>query len=113
MRISDWSSDVCSSDLPGRPSGEEILQEEVGAAFFFARRLQQAATILVADFGGGTSDFSLMRFERGPGGMTATPLGHAGVGVAGDAFDFRIIDNVIAPRLGKGDRTSTRLNCSH
>lgn len=76
--------------------------EPVGAAFFFARRLQQAATILVADFGGGTSDFSLMRFARGPGGVTATPLGHAGVGVAGDAFDFRIIDNVIAPRLGKG-----------
>src|SRR3546814_10080239 len=43
-----------------------------------------------------------MRFERGPGGMTATPLGHAGVGVAGYAFDVRIIDNVIAPRLGKG-----------
>ncbi|MFC3675794.1 Hsp70 family protein [Ferrovibrio xuzhouensis] len=76
--------------------------EPVGAAFFFARRLQQAATILVADFGGGTSDFSLMRFERGTKGMTATPLGHAGVGVAGDAFDFRIIDNVVAPRLGKG-----------
>jgi hypothetical protein len=32
----------------------------------------------------------------------AEPLGHSGVGVAGDAFDFRIIDNVVAPRLGKG-----------
>lgn len=76
--------------------------EPVGAAFFFARRLKQDATILVADFGGGTSDFSLMRFRKTPAGVTAEPLGHSGVGVAGDAFDFRIIDNVVAPRLGKG-----------
>jgi hypothetical chaperone protein len=75
--------------------------EPVGAAFFFARRLQAEATILVADFGGGTSDFSLMRFRKTTGGISAEPLGHSGVGVAGDAFDFRIIDNVIAPRLGK------------
>lgn len=76
--------------------------EPVGAAFFFARRLKQDATILVADFGGGTSDFSLMRFRKTPRGMTAEPLGHSGVGIAGDAFDFRIIDNVVAPKLGKG-----------
>lgn len=76
--------------------------EPVGAAFFFARRLQADATILVADFGGGTSDFSLMRFRKSKNGVTAEPLGHSGVGIAGDAFDFRIIDNVVAPRLGKG-----------
>jgi hypothetical chaperone protein len=76
--------------------------EPVGAAFFFARRLQRDATILVADFGGGTSDFSLMRFRKTAHGISAEPLGHSGVGVAGDAFDFRIIDNVVAPRLGKG-----------
>jgi hypothetical chaperone protein len=77
--------------------------EPVGAAFFFARRLNADATILVADFGGGTSDFSLMRFRRtAKGSIAAEPLGHSGVGVAGDAFDFRIIDHVVAPRLGKG-----------
>jgi hypothetical chaperone protein len=76
--------------------------EPVGAAFFFARRLTRDATVLVADFGGGTSDFSLMRFRKSAQGIAAEPLGHAGVGVAGDAFDFRIIDRVIAPRLGKG-----------
>jgi hypothetical chaperone protein len=31
-----------------------------------------------------------------------TPLGHAGVGLAGDAFDTRIIDHVVSPLLGKG-----------
>jgi len=29
-------------------------------------------------------------------------LGQTGVGVAGDAFDYRIIDNLVSPVLGKG-----------
>ena len=37
------------------------VYEPVGAAFSFARRLERDATVLVADFGGGTSDFSLLR----------------------------------------------------
>lgn len=83
---------------------EEIhhVYEPVAAAYFFAQRLKQDATILVADFGGGTSDFSVVRFNVRAGGLDYTPLAHTGVGVAGDAFDFRIIDNVIAPAFGKG-----------
>ena len=88
---------------------KEVLfaYEPVGAAFFFARELTQDATVLVGDFGGGTSDFSIIRFERaksgeGAGEMRAIPLGRAGVGVAGDAFDYRIIDNLVSPALGKG-----------
>jgi hypothetical chaperone protein len=81
--------------------------EPVGAAFFFARELDHDATVLVGDFGGGTSDFSIIRFERHaedgrPAEMRAIPLGRAGVGVAGDAFDYRIIDNLVSPALGKG-----------
>jgi len=88
---------------------KEVLYayEPVGAAFFFARELKQDATVLVGDFGGGTSDFSIIRFEREGGAMRAVPLGRAGVGVAGDAFDYRIIDNLVSPELGKGgDYTS-------
>ena len=82
----------------------EILYayEPVGAAFFFARELDHDATVLVGDFGGGTSDFSIIRFEREAGEIRAIPLGRSGVGVAGDAFDFRIIDNLVSPALGKG-----------
>ncbi|OJU09241.1 MAG: hsp70 family protein [Caulobacterales bacterium 68-7] len=76
--------------------------EPVAAAFFFARQLQADATVLVADFGGGTSDFSIVRFEREGGVLKSTALGNAGVGLAGDAFDYRIIDNLVSPALGKG-----------
>jgi hypothetical chaperone protein len=78
------------------------VYEPVGAAFSFARRLDHDATVLVADFGGGTSDFSVMRFSRKGGVLRAEPLGHAGIGIAGDNFDYRIIDHVVSPRLGKG-----------
>ncbi|MDB5448350.1 MAG: Heat shock protein Hsp70, partial [Phenylobacterium sp.] len=82
----------------------EILYayEPVGAAFFFARELREDATVLVGDFGGGTSDFSIIRFERQGGEVRALPLGRSGVGVAGDAFDYRILDNLVSPELGKG-----------
>src|SRR3990167_250515 len=40
------------------------VYEPVAAAFFFARRLEGDATVLVGDFGGGTSDFSLVRFTH-------------------------------------------------
>src|SRR3954471_16198563 len=78
------------------------VYEPVGAAFFYARELQRDATVLVADFGGGTSDFSVMRFSRSGGRLSAIPLSHTGIGIAGDTFDYRIVDKVVSPRLGKG-----------
>lgn len=83
------------------------VYEPVAAAFYFAERLTSDATVLVADFGGGTSDFSLIRFEIDPKApkakrVVAHALAQSGVGIAGDTFDYRIIDNVVSPRLGKG-----------
>ncbi|HEV7310554.1 Hsp70 family protein [Ensifer sp.] len=80
------------------------VYEPVAAAFYFAQNLKQDATVLVADFGGGTTDYSLIRFETKAGRLTATPIGHSGVGIAGDHFDFRIIDNVVSPLIGKGSQ---------
>jgi len=78
------------------------VYEPVGAAYYYAQRLTADALVLVCDFGGGTSDFSLIRFERHGNRYAATPIGHAGLPVAGDNFDARIIDQVVSPRLGKG-----------
>ncbi|MBR0682522.1 Hsp70 family protein [Roseomonas eburnea] len=79
----------------------EVGLEPAAAGHRFAQDLDRAATVLVADFGGGTSDFSVLRFEPGPPRRVAA-LGHGGVGIAGDAFDYRIIDHVVSPLLGKG-----------
>jgi len=46
--------------------------------------------------------FSVMQFSRQDGRIRATPLAHGGVGIAGDVFDYRLIDRLVAPRLGKG-----------
>ncbi len=84
--------------------GAEVhyVYEPVGAAFSYAARLTDAATILVADFGGGTSDFSVVRIDVPGASRRCTPLGHAGVGIAGDRFDQRIVDRLVMPLLGKG-----------
>jgi hypothetical chaperone protein len=76
--------------------------EPLGAAFSFAARLTKPATILVADFGGGTSDFSIVRVAEPGAPRRCTPLGSAGIGIAGDRFDYRIVDQLILPMLGKG-----------
>ncbi|AJP71934.1 Hsp70 family protein [Sphingomonas hengshuiensis] len=84
--------------------GAEVhyVYEPIGAAFSYARRLSEPATILVADFGGGTSDFSVVRIGAPGDARRCVPLGHAGIGIAGDRFDYRIIDKLVLPMLGQG-----------
>ena len=79
--------------------------EPVAAARFYETSLDHDELILIGDFGGGTSDFSLMRVGPGlrEGGHTgAQLLGNAGVGLAGDAFDAAIIRHLVSPALGAG-----------
>lgn len=84
--------------------GREIhyVYEPLGAAYGFASRLSDPATLLVADFGGGTSDFSIVRVEAPDAPRRCIPLASAGVGIAGDRFDYRIMDKLVLPLLGKG-----------
>jgi hypothetical chaperone protein len=79
--------------------------EPVGAAASYAARLERDELIVVADFGGGTTDFSILRV--GPNVAAGDPrsiLATGGIGVSGDAFDARAIDAVVAPALGRGGR---------
>ncbi|MDZ7896380.1 MAG: Hsp70 family protein [Sphingobium sp.] len=80
----------------------QYVYEPLGAAFSFASRLSEPATLLVADFGGGTSDFSVVRIAAPGSARRCIPLGSAGIGLAGDRFDFRIMDQLVLPMLGKG-----------
>jgi len=85
----------------------EFEYEPVAAAYHYELGLDHDELVLIADFGGGTSDFSLLRV--GPGvrrahGGHAQLLGTAGVALAGDAFDGRIVRHVVAPQLGMGSQ---------
>lgn len=86
--------------------------EPIGAAWHYAHGLDHDELVLIGDFGGGTSDFTLVRV--GPSAWTGgratrreAVLGAGGVGLAGDAFDAAIIRNVIAPAFGKGSNQRT------
>jgi hypothetical chaperone protein len=81
---------------------EEVVfeYEPVGAAARYAARLDHEELIVVADFGGGTTDFSVVRV----GPTRSEVLATGGIGVSGDAFDARVIDAVVSPALGRGTR---------
>ncbi|CAN5366090.1 Hsp70 family protein [soil metagenome] len=78
------------------------VYEPLGAAFSYASRLTEPATVLVADFGGGTTDFSVVRVAEPGAKRRCIPLSSSGVGIAGDRFDRRIMDRLVLPLLGKG-----------
>jgi hypothetical chaperone protein len=86
---------------------EEVVfeYEPVAAAYSYERALERDELILIGDFGGGTSDFSILHVGPSVRARGRTPkdvLGNDGVAIAGDAFDKQIIRNLVAPRLGKG-----------
>jgi hypothetical chaperone protein len=77
--------------------------EPIAAAYAYESTLDHDELILIGDFGGGTSDFSLLHV--GPGvrsrGRTAKDLlGNSGLGLAGDSFDARIVRKLVSPALG-------------
>lgn len=78
------------------------VYEPLGAAHSYAARLTEPATILVADFGGGTTDFSIVRIAAPGASRRCVPLASSGVAIAGDRFDQRIVDKLVLPLLGKG-----------
>ncbi|HVO96141.1 MAG TPA: Hsp70 family protein, partial [Terriglobales bacterium] len=82
-----------------------FLPEPVAAAYKYRERLDHDEVVLIADFGGGTSDFSLVRLRAKSSGIEAGAnpvIGTDGVGIAGDTFDSKLVRNLIAPLLGFG-----------
>jgi hypothetical chaperone protein len=81
----------------------EFELEPVAAAYAYESTLDHDELILIGDFGGGTSDFSLLHVGPGVRKRGRTPqdlLGNSGVGLAGDAFDARIVRKLVSPALG-------------
>ena len=79
--------------------------EPIAASLRYSHGLQRDERVLIADFGGGTSDFSVIRV--GPtidAGSPEAILATGGIGIGGDTFDGHIVDRALAPMLGKGSR---------
>src|SRR3546814_3473896 len=99
MRISDWSSDVCSSDL-------------VQARYHFG---QQPVGALVRAAGAGRElGVPALDLDRQPAQDAADHLVVAQDDAAQQAVAFaREVDPELPADLVEGDRKSTRLNSSH
>ena len=81
----------------------DLEMEPVAAAYAYESTLDRDELILIGDFGGGTSDFSLLHVGPGVRQRGRTPqdlLGNRGLGLAGDAFDARIVRRLVSPALG-------------
>jgi hypothetical chaperone protein len=90
----------------------DFEMEPIAAAYAYESTLDHDELILIGDFGGGTSDFSLLHV--GPGvrarGRSAKDLlGNSGLGLAGDTFDARIVRKLVSPALG-ADSLARSLN---
>jgi hypothetical chaperone protein len=77
--------------------------EPVAAAYQYETQLDHDELVLIGDFGGGTSDFTLAQLGPGRKRTGRNPVvGTSGVAIAGDTFDSRIMMNLVAPKLGLG-----------
>src|SRR3546814_8504744 len=118
MRISDWSSDVCSSDL--LDAGDGGVEEIAGAA----GRVDQGAVLAAVEVGRAETGHEVLQRQHGLGvaevaGDGGDALaGHAlqalGDGLEGDAPGHRLeAARAVAQIRTIEDRKSTRLNSSH
>ncbi|WP_300668221.1 Hsp70 family protein [Desulfoluna sp.] len=81
--------------------------EPIAAALAYENTLKngEEKTVLVGDFGGGTSDFTIIKARGGQSGYTKNRkedvLGLGGIYIGGDTFDSAIMWNKVAPYFGK------------
>lgn len=83
----------------------EFEYEPVAAAYQYAAQLEKDELVLIADFGGGTSDFCLLTVGpslRNKAADENAIIAVDGVGLAGDAFDARIVEHAVSGHLGRG-----------
>ena len=79
--------------------------EPIAAACHYESTLEREELILIGDFGGGTSDFSIVQVGpryRKHGEGSQRVLGNEGLPLAGDAFDARMIRHLVSPAFGAG-----------
>lgn len=86
----------------------QFQYEPIAAALDYESQLQCETLVLVADIGGGTSDFSLIRLgpERARRkDRSADVLANGGIHIAGTDFDQQLSLATVMPQLGLGGTT--------
>ncbi|HYD95201.1 MAG TPA: Hsp70 family protein [Noviherbaspirillum sp.] len=81
--------------------------EPIAAAFDYESRIEREELVLIADIGGGTSDFSLIRLGPGRAGRAERRddiLANGGVHIGGTDFDKYLSLSCVMPLLGLGSR---------
>jgi hypothetical chaperone protein len=77
--------------------------EPIAAAFDYERRVRKESLVLIADIGGGTSDFTVVRLDPqrvGQADRTRDILATRGVHVGGTDFDHKLNLELVMPLLG-------------
>ncbi len=73
--------------------------EPIAAGLDYMSAEKKEKIVLIADFGGGTSDFTLMKFKQGQYSREDI-LGLSGVFIAGDVIDGVMMRDFISPHFG-------------
>jgi hypothetical chaperone protein len=84
-----------------------FVPEPIAAAWHYEQTVQAEELVLIADIGGGTCDFSVVRIgpqRRGRLDRTADILATAGVRVGGTDFDSALSLDAVMPLFGLGTR---------
>ena len=79
--------------------------EPIGAAFAYERTLQQKENVLVADLGGGTTDFTFLSLDPkrvGAKNRQEDIIANGGIYIGGDSFDSAFMWERGTPYFGKG-----------
>ncbi len=88
-----------------------FTMEPIGAAFTYERKLKKEELVLVADFGGGTTDFSLIRLRPesiNSKNRSQDMIAKGGIYIGGDSFDADIMWHKGTPHFGKGIKEQTQ-----
>ena len=83
----------------------EFEFEPVAAAYAHGSKLEKDELLLVGDFGGGTTDFTVIRVGPKARALKSPHdriIASGGLGMAGDAFDAKLVRHVVSPLLGHG-----------
>ena len=89
----------------------EFLYEPIAAAYHFEQYLTQEEVVLVADIGGGTSDFSVIRLgpaRRHRPDRKPDILSSQGARIGGVDFDAALSLSRVMPEFGLGSRLRTK-----